>query len=125
MPIIPFLLLTNSKMEWYTVCNILEAGGLEMAEDKLNNEVEKGDEVDFSRRVFLKKTLLLGVAVAGTTVVAKKVASVAPRQDLRGAYLNDELQQDKVMKDKQYVLMTREEKDQMVQMFEKEYKYTA
>ena len=86
----------------------------------------KTEQVDHSRRSFIKKSLLLGVAVATTAAVAKKVASVtAPRQDLRGAYLNDELQQDKVMKGKEYVLMTRDEKDQMIQMFEKEYKYTA
>lgn len=95
-----------------------------MADQKGLIEVKK-EEVDHSRRAFIKKTLLLGVAVASTAAVAKKVASVAPRQDLRGAYLKDELQQDLVMKDKQYVLMTTEEKEQMIQMFEKEYSYTA
>ena len=95
-----------------------------MADERDIIEVKKED-VDYSRRSFIKKTLLLGVAVASTAAVAKKVSSVVPRQDIKGAYLNDEVQQDLVMKDKQYVLMTKEEKDQMVQMFEKEYRYTV
>ena len=85
----------------------------------------KNDGTDFSRRAFIKKTLLVGVAVASTAAVAKKVASVTPRQDLRGAYLNDELQQDRVMKDKEFVVMSKEEKERMVQMFVGEYSYKA
>ena len=85
----------------------------------------KNDGTDFSRRAFIKKTLLVGVAVASTTAVAKKVASVTPRQDLRGAYLNDDIQQDKVMKGKEYVVMSREEKEQMLQMFVNDYNKQA
>ncbi|MDO8445177.1 MAG: hypothetical protein Q7T53_03575 [Deltaproteobacteria bacterium] len=94
-----------------------------MADEKDIVGIKNG--TDFSRRAFIKKTLLIGVAVASTAAVAKKVASVTPRQDLRGAYLNDEIQQDKVMKGKEYVVMSKEEKEQMLQMFVKEYQYTA
>jgi len=83
------------------------------------------NDTDFSRRAFIKKTLLIGVAVASTAAVAKKVASVTPRQDLRGAYLNDEIQQDKVMKGKEYVVMSKEEKEQMLQMFANDYNKQA
>ena len=94
-----------------------------MAEDK-ESEVKR-EGVDFSKRAFIKTALIGGIAVASGAVIAKKIASNIPYTGLTNASVSDELQQDRVMKDKEFVVMSKEEKDRMVQMFESEYKYTA
>lgn len=85
----------------------------------------KRDGVDFSKRAFIKTALISGIAVASGAVIAKKIVSNIPNTGLTNASVSDELQQDMVMKDKEFVLMSKEEKDRMVEMFEREYKYTA
>jgi len=94
-----------------------------MAEDKDSGMQKKG--VDFSKRAFLKTALIGGIAVASGSMIAKKISSNMPKADLKSAYVDDEIQQDKAMKGKEYVLMSKEEKDQMVQMFASEYSYKA
>lgn len=84
---------------------------------------DKKEGVDYSKRAFMKKALIGGIAAVSTAAVAKKLISseAAGRKNTQQAYVNDELMQDKVMKDKEYVLMTKEEKERMVQMFESDY----
>lgn len=94
-----------------------------MSEDK-ESEIKR-EGVDFSKRAFIKTALIGGIAVASGAVIAKKIVSNIPNTGLTKASVNDELQQDRVMKDKEFVVMSKEEKDRMVQMFESEYKYTA
>ena len=94
-----------------------------MVEDKDSGVKKEG--MDFSKRAFLKTALMGGIAVVSGAVIAKKIASNIPNADLKSAYVDDELQQDRVMRDKEFVLMSREEKEQMVKMFASEYKYTA
>lgn len=86
-----------------------------MSEDK------KKEGVDHSKRAFLTKVLIGGVAAVSTAAIAKKVVSSSSHKDVKSAYLKDEQMQDKVMKDKEYVLMTSEEKEHMVQMFVSDY----
>lgn len=94
-----------------------------MPEDK-ESEVKR-EGVDFSKRAFIKTALIGGIAVASGAVIAKKIVSNIPNTGLTNASVSDELQQDMVMKDKEFVVMSKEEKDRMVEMFEREYKYTA
>ncbi len=94
-----------------------------MSEDK-ESEIKR-EGVDFSKRAFIKTALIGGIAVASGAMIAKKIVSNIPNTGLTKASVNDELQQDRVMKDKEFVVMSKEEKDRMVQMFESEYKYTA
>lgn len=89
-----------------------------MTEDKLSKQKPK--DADFSRRAFIKTALIGGVAVASGAVIAKKVSSLSPNKNPNNI-LNDDLQQDTLMKGKEYVLMTSKEKEQMVRMFEDEY----
>lgn len=88
---------------------------------------DKKESVDYSKRAFMKKALIGGIAAVSTAAVAKKLISseAAGKKNTQKAYVNDELMQDKIMKDKQFVLMTREEKDQMVQMFVSDYNKQA
>jgi len=94
-----------------------------MSEDK-ESEVKR-EGVDFSKRAFIKTALIGGIAVASGAVIAKKIVSNIPNTGFTKTSVSDELQQDIVMKDKEFVVMSKEEKDRMVQMFESEYKYTA
>ena len=75
-----------------------------------------------ARRKFLKKATIGGLAVASTAGIAKKVADVTSKVDVKKAYLNDVLPGDKVWKKRKYVTMTEAEKNQMVQMFTENYK---
>ena len=89
-----------------------------------DNESEgKIEGVDFSKRAFIKTALIGGMAVVSSAVIAKKVASNIPNRGLTGIYVNDELQQDRVMKDMEFVTMSKEEKSRMVQMLVSEYSY--
>lgn len=94
-----------------------------MSEDK-ESEIKR-EGVDFSKRAFIKTALIGGIAVASGAVIAKKIASNIPNTGLTKASISDEVQQDRVMKDKEFVVMSREEKDQMVKMFVSEYSYKA
>ncbi len=92
-----------------------------MSEDK------KKEGVDHSKRAFLTKVLIGGVAAVSTAAIAKKLISseAAGKKNTQQAYVNDEIMQDKTMKDKEYVLMSREEKEKMVQMFVSDYNKQA
>ena len=94
-----------------------------MAEDKDSEAKREG--VDFSKRAFIKTALIGGIAVASGAVIAKKITSNIPKTKLASAYVDDELQQDRVMKDKEFVVMSKEEKEQMVKTIVSEYKYMA
>ena len=69
-----------------------------------------------SRRVFLKKAVFSTVAVAATATLAKKTGDVLlkDKEDLQKLYLNDVLPGDNVLARRQYVLMTKEEKEALV-----------
>ncbi|MBI5893370.1 MAG: twin-arginine translocation signal domain-containing protein [Deltaproteobacteria bacterium] len=79
-----------------------------------------------SRRTFIKKAAVGGIAIAsaaGIIKAAKTLAEAEAEKREYAAYVHDELQQDKIMKDKKYVLMTKEEKEEMLKMFADNYKY--
>ncbi|MBI5874854.1 MAG: hypothetical protein HZB81_03250 [Deltaproteobacteria bacterium] len=67
-----------------------------------------------SRRSFIKKVVVGGIAVASVAGAAKKVAKWAAADAANKANLNDNLLQDKIMMQKKYALMTKKEKEQMV-----------
>lgn len=90
-----------------------------MTEDEPGEQKPK--DADFSRRAFIKTALIGGVAVASGAAIAKNISSLSPNNNPQSANLDDGLQQERLMKDKEYVLMTRKEKEQMVRMFEDEY----
>lgn len=94
-----------------------------MPEDKDSEAKREG--VDFSKRAFIKTAIIGGVAVAAGAVISKKITSNIPKTKLASAYVDDDLQQDRVMKDKEFVVMSKEEKEQMVKTIVGEYSYTA
>lgn len=77
----------------------------------------KPDIQNPSRRSFIKKAVA-GVAVTTSVAgIAKIVTGKAAQNAANKANLNDELTQDRIMRQKKYVLMTKEEKERMIKMF--------
>ncbi len=77
---------------------------------------------DASRRSFLKKAAIGGLALSATAAAAQKVVSVASEVDVKNAYLKDILPGDKVWQGREYVTMTESEKNQLVQRLTQNYK---
>ncbi|WKZ33105.1 MAG: hypothetical protein QY316_01465 [Thermodesulfobacteriota bacterium] len=72
-----------------------------------------------SRRGFLSKAVVAGVAVAATAGIAKKTGDLIFKEDHQKAYLDDLSQGDSVLASRQYVVMTKEEKkDFLKRLFE-------
>ena len=83
------------------------------------------DDKSLTRRTFIK-TAVIGTAVATSSAgLSKIITSAAPEGMRPGMHTNDDIQQEKVMLGKEYVLMTEEEKKQMLQMLIKDYKEQA
>lgn len=70
---------------------------------------------NLSRRFFLKKALISGIAVATTAGLAKKVSTLAiPDINPQRLYMNDIIAGDMAMTQKKYILMTKKEKEELV-----------
>lgn len=96
-------------------------------EQKVGKDFIDADKVskNLSRRTFIKKAVVGSIAVASTAGLAKKLISMDAEDAANKACLKDELQQDRVVAQQKYVLMTKEEKEQMVQMLVNSYKEQA
>ena len=92
------------------------------------NDDHKGDNTEdkvqncSSRRDFVKKALASSVALTSTGVLANNVASLVPDNDSQKAYSNDVQLGDRIMMNREYVLMTDEEKKKIIGMLIKNYK---
>ncbi len=99
---------------------MLKKGEVYMIKDKQEIKDDKNakkGKVDVSRRIFIKGTAALGV-VAASAGVSKVLVSESSDTIIRKRanlnYANDDFQQERVMSQKQLVLMTDEEKKQML-----------
>lgn len=89
--------------------------------DVTNDSIENKAGKVTSRRGFLKKTVLTGLAVAGTAAAAKKATEALLKEDYRRLYRADELGAERAWKGKKLVLMSRVEKEEMVAALVKSY----
>lgn len=78
-----------------------------------------------SRRGFIKKAVLAGIAVTATAGLAKKTSDVLLKEDFQKLYMNDVLPGDKELASRQYVLMTRGEKEALVKTLIENHKDKA
>ena len=90
-------------------------------EKKEGQSSQENPAVNLSRRHFIKKAVIGGIAAISTASIAKKVVSMESEKTQREAYIKDEFRQDMVLKDKKFVLMTDDEKRQLVDMFVSNY----
>lgn len=81
----------------------------------------QGDEVRAARRGFFKKAAVGAVSITGTAGLAKVVVDSVPPPDLRDLYAKDGLAGVKELKQREYVLMSDQEKEDMVQSFVDNY----
>jgi hypothetical protein len=89
-------------------------------DDKGDNTRDKVQNCS-SRREFVKKALVSSVALTSTGVLSKKVASLIPDNNSQTAYLSDILPGDRVMMNREFVLMTDDEKKKIIRKFIKDY----
>lgn len=88
----------------------------------IKNTVDNKLKARTSRRGFIKKALISAVAVTATAGLAKKTASLIPEGNLQDKYLDDVLPGDKILAKREYVLMTKEEKEELIKTFADNYK---
>ncbi|MBI5683316.1 MAG: hypothetical protein HZC45_09205 [Deltaproteobacteria bacterium] len=90
-----------------------------MTEEKKEGQSSQG--INLSRRLFVKKAVIGGIAVISTASIAKKVVSTESEKAQREAYIKDEFRQDMAMKNMKFVLMTDDEKRELADMFVIDY----
>ena len=75
-----------------------------------------------SRRNFFRKAAIGAVAVTGTTELAKVTASSLVDDNAQTLYAKDIVAGDRVLAERQYVVMSDQEKEEMVQGFVDNYR---
>ncbi len=82
---------------------------------------EKSDAVRTARRNFFKKTAIGAVSVTGTAGLVKVVVDSTPRPDFQDRYSRDAVTGEQELREREYVLMSDQEKADMVQGFVDDY----
>lgn len=74
-------------------------------------------EISAARRGFFKRAAVGAVSITGTAGMAKVVVDSVPQPDRRERYIQDGLAGEQELKHREYVLMSDQEKSDMVQSF--------
>jgi hypothetical protein len=90
-----------------------------------DNKIKKNCSSLATRRTFIKQAVVGGIAVSSTAWLAKVVVAAVSENSSERANLKDNLRQERIMMEKEYALMTKQEKEQLVQMFINSYKEQA
>jgi len=77
--------------------------------------------MDSSRRRFIKGALVGGIAVATSGGLTRVVTGLTGTDAVNIPYPND-IQQERLLKAREYVVMTEEEKEELIQQFINNYK---
>jgi len=85
------------------------------------NDSPTDEQVRLSRRGFFKKAAVSTASIAGTAGLAKTVVDKASRADLKELYHRDAVAGEQELKQREYVLMSDQEKADMVQSFIEDY----
>src|SRR3972149_1346241 len=80
------------------------------------------DDKSLTRRTFIKTAVIGAVVATSSAGLSKVITSAAPKAMQPRMHTNDDIQQEKVMLGKEYVLMPKEEKKEMLQMLIRGYK---
>jgi hypothetical protein len=73
------------------------------------------EPISETRRGFFTKAAIGAVAISGTAGLAKVVGDTVAEPDLRARYRKDSLAGESELRERKYVLMSDEEKEDMVQ----------
>ena len=80
---------------------------------------------DSTRRKFLKKAAIGSVSVVAAGAIAKKIVTLAADKQEKGTDLSYLSAGDRTLAEREYVEMSKSEKDAQVKMFVDNYKYEA
>ncbi|MEN8214454.1 MAG: hypothetical protein ABFR19_08840 [Pseudomonadota bacterium] len=83
---------------------------------------EQEDAARAARRGFFRKAALGAASVSGAAGLAKAVVDSAPQPNLKELYTKDAHAGEKELLEREYVLMSEQEKMDMVQTFVDDYK---
>lgn len=86
-----------------------------------NRRSAQGDDVCTARRGFFKRAAIGAVSVTGTAGLAKVVVDSAPQPDMQEKYIKSGLAGEQELMEREYVLMSDQEKRDMVQGFVDDY----
>lgn len=78
---------------------------------------QQSDDVCTARRGFFKRAALGAVSVTGTAGLAKVVVDSTPQPDIQEKYIKSGLAGEQELIEREYVLMSDREKQEMVQRF--------
>ncbi|MCG7949375.1 MAG: hypothetical protein N0E59_01400 [Candidatus Thiodiazotropha taylori] len=80
-------------------------------------ELSSSDEPNPVRRRLFRQVAIGAAGVTGTAGLAKSVVDAVPEPDLKKKYRQDALQGEKELSEREYVVMTNQEKEAMLQSF--------
>lgn len=86
-----------------------------------DSQAVKDGGVRAARRGFFKKAAVGAVSITGTAGLAKVVVDSVQQPDLQDLYARDSLAGEQELKQREYVLMSDREKQDMVQSFVDNY----
>ncbi|MES9859983.1 MAG: hypothetical protein ABW157_09470 [Candidatus Thiodiazotropha sp. LLP2] len=77
----------------------------------------KVSDIDNTRRRFFKRTAIGAVTVTSTAGIAKTIVDSIPKPNLKNSYIKDAVSGENELKQRKFVLMSVQEKEEMVQSF--------
>ncbi|MCU7932103.1 MAG: hypothetical protein KZQ90_14975 [Candidatus Thiodiazotropha sp. (ex Codakia rugifera)] len=77
----------------------------------------RNEEVCSTRRGFFKRAAVGAVSITGTAGLAKVVVDSSLQPDIQDKYIKDHLSGEQELREREYVLMSDQEKADMVQTF--------
>ena len=84
-------------------------------------DLKCSDEPDPARRRLFRQAAIGAVSVTGTAGLAKSVVDAVPEPDLKQKYQRDAAQGETELRQREYVVMTNQEKEAMLQSFINNY----
>lgn len=99
------------------------SGDVKDSKAGMGAKVQKSLDKQVSRRGFLKGAIITGVAATATGVMIKKTVDVVAESGARGEYSQLLEGGEKALSAREYVVMTKDEKDGLVRMLVEGYKY--
>ncbi|MBI5048768.1 MAG: hypothetical protein HZB54_07470 [Deltaproteobacteria bacterium] len=90
-----------------------------------DNKAKKSCSSLAARRAFIKQAVVGGIAVSSVAWLAKAVVATISENTPDMANLKDNLKQERIMLNKEYAVMSKQEKEELVQIFINSYKEQA
>ena len=87
----------------------------------VDSRTPRDEVVQAARRNFFKKAAVGAVSITGTAGLAKATVDAMPKPDMQDKYIQDSLAGEEELKSREFVLMSDQEKSDMVQSFIDQY----